>query len=443
MFVARAKGLLISTVAVCWALAAPVQAQNPAGPAQQANITIDLKNALERARANSPQLQSASIGVELAQQDRRLAKLGFYPSASYFNQYIYTQGNGTESGIFVVNDGVHIYNSQAVVHQELYAPGKLAEYRRTIAAEALAAARRDVALRGLVATVIQNYYGVIASQRHLATAQQSISEARGFVDITQKLESGGEVAHSDVVKAQLTLQQRERDLMDTQLAIEKAKVGLAVLMFPDYRTDFTLVDDLGTVGTLPPFDQIQALAKETSPDLRAAQETLRQEQYGVSIARSGYLPTFTFDYFYGIDNRQFAIHDEEGRNRLGSSAQATLNIPVFNWWTTRSKIRQAELRRQQAQLDLTLTQRELVSNLHSTYLEAQSALAQLDSLKRTVDLATESLRLTNLRYQAGEVSVLEVVDAQSTLVQARNAHDDGLSRYRLALGNLQTLTGNY
>ena len=101
MFVARAKGLLISTVAVCWALAAPVQAQNPAGPAQQANITIDLKNALERARANSPQFQSASIGVELAQQDRRLAKLGFYPSASYFNQYIYTQGNGTESGIFV------------------------------------------------------------------------------------------------------------------------------------------------------------------------------------------------------------------------------------------------------------------------------------------------------------------------------------------------------
>ena len=54
-----------------------------------------------------------------------------------------------------------------------------------------------------------------------------------------------------------------------------------------------------------------------------------------------------------------------------------------------------------------------------------------------------------LRYEAGEVTVLEVVDAQSTLVQARNAYDDGLSRYRLALAasrRLQepfNLCGNY
>jgi outer membrane protein TolC len=58
-------------------------------------------------------------------------------------------------------------------------------------------------------------------------------------------------------------------------------------------------------------------------------------------------------------------------------------------------------------------------------------------------LATESLRLTNLRYEAGESTVLEVVDAQSTLAQARNAYDDGLSRYRIAVATIQTLTGNY
>ena len=55
----------------------------------------------------------------------------------------------------------------------------------------------------------------------------------------------------------------------------------------------------------------------------------------------------------------------------------------------------------------------------------------------------ESLRLTNLRYQAGEATALEVVDAQTTLLQARNAYDDGLVRYRLALANLQTLTGAF
>src|SRR5262249_4613586 len=129
------------------------------------------------------------------------------------------------------------------------------------------------------------------------------------------------------------------------------------------------------------------------------------------------------------------------RQNLGYVAQATLNIPVWNWGATRSKVRQAELRQDQAKLDLSLAQRTLQSNLAAAYAEAQAALVQLDSLRSSVDLATESLRLTLLRYQAGEATALEVVDAQNTLTLARNASDDGLARYRVALANLQTLTG--
>ena len=56
---------------------------------------------------------------------------------------------------------------------------------------------------------------------------------------------------------------------------------------------------------------------------------------------------------------------------------------------------------------------------------------------------SESLRLTTLRYQAGESTVLEVVDAQNTLTQARNAYADGQVRYRVAIATLQTLTGSF
>ncbi len=432
---------LLAAILVLW-ICPSIRAQVPPGPSRAPILTIDLQNALERARKNSPQLQSASVAVALAQEDRFLAKAAFLPTLNYFNQSIYTQGNGTPSGVFVANDGVHIYNSQAIVHQDLYAPGRLAEYRHAVAAESVAAAKREVALRGLVSTVVQSYYAVVTSQRHLANATQALDEARRFVEITGQLERGGEVARSDVVKAQLTLEQRQRDLQEAQLAIEKGKIGLAVLLFPDYNTGFDVVDDLAARAAVPPYEQLQALARETSPDLRAAEATLRQEEFGVSIARSAYFPTFSMDYFFGIDANQFAAKDEEGHNRLGSVAQATLNIPVFNWSITRSKVRQANLRREQAQLDLVLTRRQLGSSLRSFYLEAESALAQLDSLKKTLDLAADSLRLTNLRYQAGEVTVLEVVDAQSTLSQARNAYDDGLSRYRLALANVQVLTGN-
>jgi outer membrane protein TolC len=64
-------------------------------------------------------------------------------------------------------------------------------------------------------------------------------------------------------------------------------------------------------------------------------------------------------------------------------------------------------------------------------------------VRETADLAGEELRLTTLRYQAGQASALEVVDAQNALSQARNAYDDSQARFRLALAQLQTLTGSF
>lgn len=424
---------------------AAARAQAPAQPnaSQPARMTINLQGALERARANSPQFQAANISALLATEDRVQSKAGLLPSLNYFNQFIYTQGNGTPSGVFVANDGVHIYNSQAQVHGDLYAPGKRADYKRAIAAEAIARAKADIAARGLVVTVVQSYYGLVAAERKLKYAQQSLQEAQQFFDITQKQERGGEAAHSDVVKAQIQLEQRQRDVQEARLTVEKSRVGLAVLIFPDFQQDFDVMDDLQNQINLPAFSEIQTLAAKNNPDIRAAQAAVEQEKWGVSSARSGYLPSLSFDYFFGIDANEFAIYDRSHKNNLGSAVQAQLTIPVWNWGATRSKLRQAQLHLQQAKLDLSVTQRQLLANLNSFFQEAETAGTQVASLSHSAELAAESLKLTMLRYTAGEVTVLEVVDAQATLAQARNAYADGLVRYRLALSDLQTLTGSF
>jgi outer membrane protein TolC len=149
------------------------------------------------------------------------------------------------------------------------------------------------------------------------------------------------------------------------------------------------------------------------------------------------------DYYFGISANQFAIHNPEGQNLLGSVVQAQVTVPIWTWGAARSKVKQAEYKLQQARNDLTYTQRNLLAELDSFYREAALAREQLASLRESVDLSKQSLDLTLLRYQAGEVSVLEVVDAQTSARDARNALDDGLARYRVAVGNLQTLTGAF
>ena len=106
-------------------------------------------------------------------------------------------------------------------------------------------------------------------------------------------------------------------------------------------------------------------------------------------------------------------------------------------------MRQAEIKREQANVELTAAQRTLLRNLQAYYQEAQVARAQVESLRHSVDLSVETLRLTGLKYQNGEANILELVDAQTLLIQARNSYDDALVRYRVALSNLQTLTGTF
>ncbi len=420
------------------ALCQGAMAQNP-----PATLRLTLDDAMARARANSPQILSAGIATLLAREDTVQAKAALLPEVSSFNQFIYTQPNGTSSGVFVSNDGPHVYNNQAVVHGDIYSFGKIADYRKSQVAEAVARAKVEIASRGLLAVVVQNYYGMVSAGRKLANAQQSLAEAREFLDITQKQERGGEAAHSDVVKAQIQVEQRQRDSQEAQLGLDKVRLGFSVLLFPDFRQDFTVVDDLDGSRPLPPLADALKLAGANNPDIRAAEATVEMQNWEIKSARAARLPSLSFDYFFGINANQFALHDREGFHNYGSAAQIQLNIPVWTWGAASSKIRQAELGLQQAHNDLGFTQRQLLANLNAFYLEADAASFQIGSLRHSLDLATDSLRLTRLRYQAGEVSVLEVVDAQSTLVDARNAYDDGMVRYRLAVANLQTLTGAF
>ncbi|HWF48388.1 MAG TPA: TolC family protein [Bryobacteraceae bacterium] len=127
-----------------------------------------------------------------------------------------------------------------------------------------------------------------------------------------------------------------------------------------------------------------------------------------NIAHCAYLPSLSIDFFYGIDANQFTDISSEAQStghstlpnylvhnhqNLGYSGQVALNIPVWNWGAARSRVKQAQL------------------------------------------------ALTLLRYQAGDATVLEIVDAQTTLVGARNAYADGLARYRVAVAIIQSLTG--
>ncbi len=428
-------------LAVTPSLAQQSPQQSAPDSASKANLErLSLQGAIERARRNDPQLQSALTEAAIAKEDRVQARDVLLPNVVYNNSAIYTQANHGPTGvIFIANNAVHEYISQGNVHEALDA-ATLMNYRRASAAAAVAKARAEIASRGLIVTVVQSYYGVEAAKEKLDAASRAADEGEKFLKLTQDLEHGGEVAHADEIKAELLANDRRRQLREAQLALVNARLDFAVLVFPNLRDDFELTDDLHRDIPLPLFPEFQQQAAQNNPDVRAALEAVQVTNAEVYGERGGYLPSLSVDYFYGIDAVHFATKTD-GVNNLGSSAVATLSIPIWNWGATQSRVRQAELRRTQAKRELSLTQRKLLAEVQSLYAEAEAALNELSGLRRSVDLAAESLKLTTLRYRNSEGTILEVSDAQAVNAQANSAYQDGAVRYQVTLANLQTLTG--
>jgi outer membrane protein TolC len=433
--VTAAASVLLLAWSTCAQQAAPGTSKSDPTP-----LRLTLADALDRARKNSLVYQAAVTDARVAHEDKTQAVAALLPTVTYDNSAIYTEGTGVDDQPkFIANNAVHEYVSQANVHEVLDVAG-FAQARRVGAIAAAAKARTEIASRGLVVTVVQSFYGAAAAEKKVEAAQKAADEGERFLTLTNNLEHGGEVAHSDVIKAELQVNDRRRQLAEAKLARLNSRLDLAVLIFPDFNDNFELAEDLHAAMALPSVAAVEARAARDNPDLRAAFQEVNAAGHQVAATRAGYLPSLALDYFYGIDAARFATRTG-GISNLGSSAIATLNIPVWNWGTTQSKVRQAEFQRDQAKRERSLAQRKLLAEMRSLYAEAQTAEDELASLQRSAELGAESLRLINLRYKNGESTVLEVVDAQNTAMAAETAYHNGAVRYRVALASLQTLTG--
>jgi outer membrane protein TolC len=407
---------------------------------------------------NEPNFAASVASTKNAALDQSIARAALLPNVVYNNQYLYTQanhcpttnkicvansgGSSAEASApvrFIANNEVHEYVSQGSVTETLGAQ-QFNAVSRASTSLAVAKAELEVAQRGLIASVAGLFYAATTADRRVTVAERAANEAASLTKLTGQRETAREVAHADVVKAELQQQQRDRDLSDARLNAEKARLELGVLLFPDPRTPYTLTVP-NAVPPVPARVDVEAALAKRNPELESALATSRLADLNVAAARAGYLPDLELNYSYGIDAAQFAVNGVDGSRNLGYSASATLNIPVWDWFTTHDKVRQSEISRDAARVTLTNTQRKLIAELEEFYSEAVAAHDQLDSLNQSVTTAAESLRLMRLSYSAGETAILDVVDAENSLTTSELAREDGVVRYQTALANLQLLTG--
>ena len=444
MKLARPKVIPLAVLfaVVCVTSYAQIPSPSPAPPAPP----LSLDEALRLANAQASSFQTALLNEQVAAEDLRQARAAFLPKVSAPLSYIYTSpALGLPPGeprgpSFVTSDGIGVYEGLVNVSGDFDIAGRLrATLAKNRALLAAAHAGAEVARRELARTVVEAYYGLALANAQLRAAEENLAAAEEFEHITSLLLSGGEVASVDLTRAELQTLAR-RDELERARGNEAVAAGsLRVLVGYDFSKPIRTTD-LGLALPLTS-DSQQFKADDVSrrPEFMQLDQQLRAARQEIKIARADRLPSLSYSV-----NGGFVTDSLKGprlKEHSGVSAAISLSIPIFDWGASRSRQRQAQLRVDIAENERTLALRGFTQQFYAAQAQATNAAARVRLAREGVTKAQQNLAASIARYRAGEAQIVEVTDAQTTLVEQRSALYQAIFDYQTALGKLRQATG--
>jgi outer membrane protein TolC len=407
---------------------------------------ISLDEALRLANAQASSFQSASINERIAAEDVRQAQAAFLPKVSAPLSYIYTSpacclppGEPRQPS-FVTADGIGVTDALVNVAGDFDIAGRLrATLAKNRALLAAARAGTDVARRALTQAVVEAYYGLALASAQRRAAEGNLAAAVEFENITSLLLSGGEVASVDLTRAQLQTITRRDELERARVNEDVAAGALRVFIGYEFSRPVDTIDLNLAIPTDAEFQQFKAEDVSRRPEFIQLDQELRAARAEIRIARADRLPSLSYSINGGFDTD--SVKTPRLKQHTGVSAAITFSIPIFDWGATRSREAQAQLRVQLAENERTIALRGFTQQFYAARAQVESATGRIALAREGITKAQDNLAASIARYRAGEAQIVEVTDAQTTLVEQRTALYQAIFDYQTALARLKQATG--
>jgi len=409
-------------------------------PAPGQTPALTLEDCVRLALQAPSAAQSAELEQTIAAERQTAARAELLPRFGLSSSYAYNSpaANSPNPFSFVALNGIREYLATADANWSLDLSGRLraglalARAGRDLAFADLAIARRD-----LRRAVTLAYYDVLLTRRIVALEERSLDEAREFERTVRARQAQGEASRADVLKASAQRSRFEQRLGQAGLDARLANQILASFWTADVDRKLPLAEGLNTSAEPPP----DALEQEPEPVIQQRPEFQRFEALSRSheaqrtIARAGLRPEANLIFQYGLDANQVRA------DQRGYAAFVNLNVPIFDWFRSRSGVREARYRQAQSQQQRAAAERAFSREYLAARARAQSWYRRIPLARSEFDDASENLRLVGLLYTAGEGPALDVVMSQVQAARAGRSFYSAVAEYQRALADFEVAAG--
>ena len=429
-------------------LNAQAKAPAPTGP-------INLTQAVNIALKNNPTIQAASAYADAAQYAIDAAKAGYMPQLDFSegatrgNNPVYVFGTlltqrqftaaNFELGFLNTPPPVNNFRTQFSASMPLYDFGRTAG--RVKGARIQARGVREIASRteqSVVFDVINAYLNGLLAREQVRVAEAAVTMAQADLDRARAREQQGVAVASDVLSAQAQLAQAKENLIRAQnaVAISQAALNVAMGVQEDAptQTQGKLAAVRVSVGDLASLQQ-QALKQR--PDYHEAQLQSESAENSTALARREFLPRIDMMGSWEQDNQTFASRG--GNNWV---AGATLTFNIFNGGARRAQIAESKAYQRRAEAMRSRMESAVRLQVREAYLNLNAARQRVEVSSDSAAQADESLRILQNRYDAGLVTIMDVLRAETMRTSAQNNHLNAIYDYRLSFAALELATGD-
>jgi outer membrane protein TolC len=370
------------------------------------------------------------------------------PQLTATGQYKYTDPDAIENFPNAPASPNQNWNAGIQLVQSIYEGGKMvAAFRAADATEQQALAQFQTVVADTLLNTRIAYYDVLLAAQEITVHEASVNLLQRELEDQQHRLEAGTVPKFNVLRADVAVANERPNLIQARNSYRIAKNNLSNLLGYNLPREIwenvplNLTDTLEAVPydvNLPDAIQ-QALARRT--ELVALRKTVELQRLNIVDAKSGYKPVVSLFAGYDWYNAQFTPPVELDHDIHGWNAGAELNWDIFDGMLTHGKVIQAKALYEKSKNDLNDEARQIELDVRTAYSDLIEAREVLDSQQAVQAEAEEALREARSRAEAGTGTQLDVLDAETSLTQARTTQVQALHDYAVARARFERATG--
>ncbi len=415
----------------------------------QDKVVLTLEKSIELALTQNPYHLASEERVNAAEQQVREAAAGFLPSLNStgmatldeklfeleFPSFI--PGQPPEK---VKVDFTRDYQIGLSLSIPLYTGGRLtagyksAKYNLRSTQESVRQSEHVTVFNTKAA-----FYGCLLARQFVRVAEQAVKDAEDLHKNVKSQYEVGLASQFDLLRSEVRVVNLKPQLIQAKNSFEVMKLNLKTLLGMDISTPIEIEGNLSYEPIEPDMEKSIGLAIQNRPEILQLEYQKRIAEEMWKMARAERLPTLSISGSFNFWADRLAITGDVWQDYY--NINLVLTVPLFNGFGPAARQAQAKTTVREIELNLKGLKDGVKFEVSQAILKIEEARESLLSQEKNVEQAEESLRIANLNYTEGMITVLDVSASQTALTQARVNYSQAVYDFFVAVADFERSLG--